>query len=118
MSLENEFVPYKQAIELEQLGFDERCMGFYDGDTGFLVSNHKVTKLQIHKLKLEPCWVAPLYQQAFKFLLDQLEFVSITYFNDGSGNLKEIGFKKPIADFDTRLECLIELINLVKFKKK
>jgi hypothetical protein len=116
MSLENEFVPYIQAVELEELGFDERCFAFYDGDNGSLVSDQKVTKEVIYKLQLEPCCVAPLYQQAFKFLLDQLEFVSITYFNDGSGNLKRTG-EGVFFDFNNREDCLIELINLVKLKK-
>ena len=27
--LENEFVPYKQALALKELGFDEPCFGYY-----------------------------------------------------------------------------------------
>jgi hypothetical protein len=97
--MKKEFIPYEQALALKELGFNEPCFATIDQTRGSMMYD------------------TILYQQAYKFLLDQLEFVSITYFNDGSGNLKEIGFNKPIVDFDTRLECLVELINLVKLKK-
>jgi hypothetical protein len=31
--MENEFIPYEQALELKELGFDEPCFGYYvDGE--------------------------------------------------------------------------------------
>lgn len=115
--METEFIPYEQALALNKLGFIEMCIAFYflyqekieyAEEGGFWVNSN------YYKERIS----APLYQQAFQFLLDQLEFISITYFNDGSGNLKEIGFNKPIVNFDTRLECLVELLKLLKNKKK
>jgi hypothetical protein len=111
--MEKEFVPYAQSVELKQLGysgidFAGWCHAWENNPNPYFRANVDEAPYDVS---------APLYQQAFQFLLDQLEFVSITYFNDGSGNLKTIGFKKPIVDFDTRLECLVELINLVKLKK-
>ena len=29
--MEKEFVPYELAVKLKELGFDEPCLGFYDG---------------------------------------------------------------------------------------
>ena len=29
MKIENEFIPYEQALALKKLGFDERCFGYY-----------------------------------------------------------------------------------------
>ena len=54
--MEKEFIPYKQALELKELGFDEPCFGIYytkDGD--------------IRKLDINEIGNAPLYQQAFRW---------------------------------------------------
>ena len=111
--MDKEFIPYEQALALKELGFDETCFGYFYTEDKFFDTVIKNSELD------EDCSIsAPLYQQAFQFLLDQLESISITYFNDGSGNLKEIGFNKRIVDFDTRLECLVELLKLLKNKKK
>ena len=29
--MKTEFIPYEQALELKELGFDEPCFGRYDG---------------------------------------------------------------------------------------
>jgi len=111
MSLENNFLPYEQALALKELGFNELTIAFYSNDTRFHF------KELLAGILSNEC-KAPLYQQAFQFLLDELEIISITYFNDGSGNLKEIGFNKRIVNFDTKLECLVELLNLLEKKQK
>jgi hypothetical protein len=119
MSLETEFIPYEQALALRELGFDEPCFGFYIGDIIRLCSftNYPCKNSIVPYDTQEYTVTAILYQQAFRFLLDQLEFVSITYFNDGSGNLKRIG-EGIFFDFNNREDCLIELINQVKIKKQ
>ena len=116
MSLETEFIPYEQALALKELGFDEPCFGFYD-ESLYFPNNENQYGTFCNQLLDAPSCSAPLYQQAFRFLLDQLEFVSITYFNDGSGNLKRIG-EGIFFDFNNREDCLIELINQVKIKKQ
>ena len=121
MSLETEFIPYEQALALKELGFDEPCFGFYDGyiirlclftDCGWKNS------MMTYDTQ-EEILTTPLYQQAFKFLLDIIDddIISITYFYDGSGNLKRIG-EGIFFDFNNREDCLIELINQVKIKKQ
>ena len=110
MKIENEFIPYEQALALKELGytgydFAGWCHAWENNPNPYFRANVDEAPYDVS---------APLYQQAFQFLLDQLEIISITYFNDGSGNLKEIGFNKPIVNFDTKLECLVELLNLLK----
>jgi len=34
MSIEKEFVPYKQSLQLKELGFDEPCFTWYWDDIG------------------------------------------------------------------------------------
>ena len=33
--MEKEFVPYKQSLELKELGFNEECFGYFDGNCNF-----------------------------------------------------------------------------------
>jgi hypothetical protein len=77
-----EFVPYKQALELKELGFDEMCFGC-----------HELSELRDYKKGLEISWVmilntlngyrtyddetqtpAPLYQQAFRWFREKYEY--------------------------------------------
>ena len=32
--MQKEFIPYEQALQLKEIGFDERCLGYYDGVDG------------------------------------------------------------------------------------
>lgn len=64
-----EFVPYKQALKLKQLGFDEGCLDQYKIDAdlsglrvGFIVKNQNL---------IEGFCSAPLYQQAFRWFRDK-----------------------------------------------
>ena len=112
MYLELEFVPYAQSVELKELGysginFAGWCHAWENNPNPYFRANVDEATYDVS---------APLYQQAFQFLLNKLKIVSITYFNDGSGNLKLIG-DGIFFDFNNRKECLIELINLVKLKK-
>lgn len=112
--MKKEFILYEQALALKKLGFDNPCFFSYNiwnteklNDSYYNYINHN----QITDLVS-----APLYQQAFAFLLNLLPNVSIQYFNDGSGNLKTIG-EGVFFDFNNRKECLIELINQARLNK-
>lgn len=70
--MKKEFVPYEQALELKELGFDEKCFGSWEVDytktptythslSGFYKnSNHPLGKVS-----------APLYQQAFRWFREK-----------------------------------------------
>lgn len=86
--MEKEFVPYKQALSLKEIGFDEPCLahliGFGDGtiENGRYVINHqqvfypndhtalddKAEELGLHPFVI--CGV-PLYQQAFRWFRER-----------------------------------------------
>ena len=57
--MNKEFIPYKQALELKELGFDELCL-FYYGDNEALRIYHQS---EIY----DDLVGAPLYQQAFRW---------------------------------------------------
>ena len=63
-SITTEFLPYKQSMALKLLGFDVPCFGSYDKDGNF---NFTTGGLMYRVTPSESC-IAPLYQQAFKWL--------------------------------------------------
>jgi len=68
-NMKNQFTPYEESLELKELGFDEECLAYYHQDERLEVDslgikrNHYRGKLGV---------LAPLYQQAFKFLREKL----------------------------------------------
>jgi hypothetical protein len=64
--MEIEFINYKQALELEKLGFDYECLTWYD-------NNGHVYYLWQHDKEIIPC---PLKQQAFKFFREKFNWQS------------------------------------------
>lgn len=84
--MENEFIPYEQALELKKLGFNEACIGYYNEDkkifgvnpSSFYAKNSdvswncKISNIFNKSAKLKLC-TAPLYQQAFRWLYQKLD---------------------------------------------
>lgn len=130
MNLENEFVPYEQALALKELGFDEPCLGYFDpllGDYTIMNSecinpksilfNHNTSSVVVS---------APLYQQAFRWFRDMYNLMIPIYKDD----IDQYYFSIPNSDrlLDTtnycsesyeeaELECLKKLIELLKTNK-
>ena len=133
--MEKEFVPYQQALELKELGFDESCICGYndyhllrskisssfDGD--FVKWDEKYDK----DLK------APLYQQVFRWFREKYQLPSWIYTSDDEkfyySILKNKRFmisefytvtkiKIPNKIYNTyeeaELACLNKLIRIVK----
>jgi hypothetical protein len=88
--MEKEFVPYKQALELKELGFNEPCLahliGFGDGTkengkykinqqqvfypNDYISSDDKAEELGLYPFGM--CGV-PLYQQAFRWFREKYD---------------------------------------------
>ena len=83
--MENQFIPYEQALALKQLGFVDECFGYYDillGDYPILNNRCINTKPDLFNHNTSAIVVsAPLYQQAFKWFRDvheiQHELISV-----------------------------------------
>jgi hypothetical protein len=125
--MENEFVPYDQALALKELGFDESCFGFYND-----MENNKPMGGNF------PCDgrnSAPLYQQAFRFFREKYNLTWEHQFDDSNISLYvgEIAYPDNNLDFfkiievecdgynkayeQAQLECLKRLIEIVKNQK-
>ncbi len=63
MNKDKEFIPYEQALELKELGFDELCMSTID-QTGYI-------HIKGAKSILYDIVPTPLFQQAFRWFRDK-----------------------------------------------
>ncbi len=131
-----DFVPYQEAIELKQLGFDEPCFATYNTDKKVSRNpSHNIEDLPIegqpyywNNSKIHKDTVtAPLYQQAFRWFREKSFICHVT--NDLSDNLHDEIYvyvmTKGYGDLidrseeyrtyeEAELACLQKLIELVK----
>ena len=108
--MKKEFIPYEQALELKELGFDEPCLMYYDYSWTLVESG-------VYECK------APLYQQAFRWFREKHELghmingIGHESFIMNVGGMLHIfngfGFK---TYEEAELDCLKKLIEIVKNK--
>ena len=126
--MNKEFIPYEQALELEELGFDEPCIATID-QTEFI--HIKGTEYPIRGDMWYNTIDAPLYQQAFRWFRDKKLIdgrVSRHGESDGGysyrwdiiheyGVYEERHFKKGYKIYEeAELACLKQLIEIIKNK--
>jgi hypothetical protein len=120
-----EFIPYEQALELKELGFDEPCFAFYSKIYGLMTTSptNKVNEFAGEV-------ILPLYQQAFRWFRDKYGLSGwVNESFTGSSRQGVISIKSEIGlkyyptttkFFDiyeeAELSCLIKLIEIVKNK--
>jgi hypothetical protein len=135
--MKNEFIPFQQALELKELGFDEPCFGkiYADGGSEQLSYPYKNSD-QIGKVT--SC-SAPLYQQVFKWFREKYNLRGFIGFRpnvkqfdchiyDMSLSGEEYVKQRTMEEFnkdpkvgtyeDAELECIKKLISIVKNKYK
>jgi hypothetical protein len=115
--MNKEFIPYEQALELKELGFDEPC--YYDYNFGGEITNK-------WSIGLIP---APLYQQAFRWFREKYNLIcGVQYMGKNKINwwdiyvvghynihYEEMCMKHQSYE-EAELECLKKLIEIVKNK--
>ena len=122
-----EFIPYEQALALQQLGFNEECFGTWfelEGKYSVIIRNN----LYGNDLQTP----SPLYQQAFRWFREKYNldsFVNDLYkstikvgYYFGIDEYKGVKFQMDLDDYyktyeKAELECLKKLIEIVKEKK-
>ena len=120
--MNKEFIPYKEAFELKQLGFDEPCLSYYEGES---FSYH------LASIKGDDYIIpAPLFQQVFRWFRDKKlsDMCVCRYQGRDDGGVyyyysitKDFGieetrhFKEGFFTYEeAELECLEKLIEIVK----
>jgi hypothetical protein len=114
--MKKEFVSYEIALALKELGFNENCMKYFGRENKLIIVKDNYGVHNTHPTILfNIAFVsAPLYQQAFSFLLKKLEDYSITYWYDGSGHINNSEISDWEYNFNSEEECLKKLIKIVK----
>jgi len=114
--MKNQFVPYKIAVELEKLNFNEKCFAHYITSEGWKIDCKEGSlyyKTSSSNTKDKYSILAPLWQQAFKFLstkfdinnstfsieFDQGDWLVFDFYDDEIQNIyrNEEGLKKLIG---------------------
>ena len=126
-----EFVPYKIALELKELGFNEPCLGWYQDNTLRLdINSNQSIKFHEHLGRFKGCFLAPTFSQAFRWFREKHRLFhnveresaqeyfcnySIKEF-DGIKNIDHRG-KGYRYEEEAELDCLEKLIEIVKTNK-
>jgi hypothetical protein len=128
-----EFIPYEQALELKELGFNEHCLAFYSGDGDSKIYYNSLRNgsgdYVPYKASERHKWFgAPLYQQAFRWFREkhQCESSIIAMFLPYE-HYKEYQFiitytESEIVETnfnsyeEAELACLKKLIEIIKNK--
>jgi hypothetical protein len=128
--MNKEFIPYEQALELKELGFDKPCFTWYWDDIGLYngleYDNHN---------KREHTVSAPTFSQAFRFFREKYNLHAELYTADMGAieycfQIRDLYSEKYVYDnfrgaggsymgtFNTpeeaELECLKKLIEICK----
>jgi len=127
-----EFIPYEQALALKELGFDEPCFGYYNGQGNYTGEEGKVNS-SCNKLGMYGKYcTAPTYSQTFRWFRDKHELDSEIYMNHEYGikiyTYLVLKLEKSIISHksgyavkqniyeEAELACLRKLIEIVKIK--
>jgi hypothetical protein len=119
--MNKEFIPYEQALELKELGFNELCLFYYTDNEALRI---------YHQSEIYDDLVgAPLYQQAFRWFREKYGIMYIVYNNtENWKNTFHGAYSKINSDYESdytddyntyeeaELACLKKLIEIVKNK--
>ncbi len=118
-----EFVPYEQALELKELGFDEPCCGYFG------VKYKKLIECNFRDHIASDIVKAPIYQQSFRWFRKNYKLWYMVYPRDGwNYHIQGIDptmscdgeswSKVEIPTYEeAELECIRQLIKIAKEKK-
>ena len=139
------FVPYRESLELKELGFEEPCFGHYDDSklSIYWADADEISNLSIHQsgndITNYEC-LAPLFSQIFKWFRDKYSWIHIINpykFTAEIWFLDEKVINEKYGDFiphrhlvddegeeishssyeEAELGCIRELIEILKNKK-
>jgi hypothetical protein len=123
--MNKEFIPYPEALELKQLGFDEPCFTYYKNDQPSDVLE-LVKNSEIQNVNNEPddYISAPTYSQAFRWFREKYDlYCYVEPYEDNQFDYVVVSDLFGQEDCDGELlntyeeaekECLIKLIEIVK----
>ena len=113
--MKNLFVPYEQALQLKELGFNEPyCFGYYDGEQ----DNKLIPALPLTMINtLNGDIDAPLYSQAFRWFREKYNLIMHIQRHSNKKYLACMGIQVEIlcdTYEEAELACLKKLIEIAK----
>ena len=131
--MKNEFIPYAQALELKELGFDEPCFAtFYkkelsqypnsrEEETGFNITPFELVKNTEVVGLIADTITAPTFSQAFRFFREKydLDVISKPHIRKTKKYVCDpvnIRLEAKNTYEEAELECLLKLIEICKKK--
>jgi len=120
--MEKEFIPYTEALELKQLGFNERCYGCFSH-----LDNRELWTSRVYTNGVSENIAAPTFSQAFRWFREKYQlfsWVKVEYEYGGySCGIYITGVRQsdiangPYSTYEkAELACLQKLIEIVKTK--
>lgn len=128
MNLEKEFIPYEQALELKELGFNEPCLARHIIITEWEKPTGQIILQMLDCLNSDKYLVkAPLYQQAFRWFRKKYKVLGTPQYFTGGFYCYTINDMKDtkksnrlFTEFESyeeaELACINKLIEIVKNK--
>ena len=121
--MNKEFIPYEQALELKELGFDEKCFAAMDMYSNIDYGSEMYDWIKNGETVQSTWAVLPLYQQAFRWFREYYglngyvggkstrHYWQIESFIEEDGALNQ----SPYWHYtDAQLDCLKKLIEIAK----
>ena len=109
--MKKEFVPYQEALELKELGFDRTCLAEYCDRVFYLTTGR-------NNLSNKTFISAPLYQQAFRWFREKYGYYYPIHRTTNNTNQILYSIGPYVGDYFTyeeaELACLRKLIEIVK----
>jgi len=126
--MNKEFVPYQPSLDLKELGFDEPCFGYYNGQGNYIGEEGK-TNSNCNKLGMHGTYcTAPTFSQSFRWFREKCGLCSWITMELGnkstfcwvlSGEHTSTQYAAYFHTYEeAELACLIALIVIVKNKKR
>lgn len=127
--MEKEFIPYEQALDLEELGFNEPCISFYSSEKElYPVMQQPAKGPYFNNGSFIETIRAALYQQVFRWFREKYGLVGLieigtqeftfNIFDDkGEAQLSTVSMYNYNGTYEeAELECLKKLISIIKNK--
>lgn len=125
--MNKEFIPYEQALQLKELGFDEKCYRGYDKNEMLFYSEQENGHELNYSVGMNVS--APLYQQAFRWFREKYGLYPTVlpkqkdlnlFYGGGIYNTNgqvAISYGSQYNTYEeAELECLKKLIEIAKNK--
>ena len=124
--MQKEFIPYEQALELKELGFDEPCFAFWsDIEDNKFTGNYTIRiglesiENKIQGIRYKGFLSAPTFSQAFRWFREKYgDLLRYDWGEVPHFLMIQIEMTKGKTYEEAELACLKKLIEIVKQPKK